>query len=413
MLSDDHLAARAFSHFQATATSLIRRWRVLRPRVACAPSIARCKESHSDEPFDIVGGVLRNTNEIGTGERSVFYLAYGSNLSAETFLGSRGIRPISQINVLVPDLKLTFDLPGIPYSEPCFANTSRRRKDETQPPSMINTLQAHGHNSSADEKTPLLSGSSNPPSYHKTRWHKPLVGVLYELTLADFATVIATEGGGAAYQDILVKCFPLASSPSPPTVPSHPRNEPIMGHTLFAPAPPPPDAPEDPPPSKPPSKGGGRYARLDPNYAQPSRRYLKLITDGAREHDLPREYQEYLAQIRPYRATTQGQRLGEFVYLTMWQSIVVFVFSLQALLKDDKGRSPEWLSRLAGVIFAAVWQSYDGYFSKVFGDGERTIGEAPDCQDASRSRAFGFAWRAAVPNEKMLEDKDPSVCYFV
>ena len=64
-------------------------------------------------------------------EKTVLYLAYGSNLSAETFKGNRGIRPLSAVNVHVPSLNLTFDLAGIPYIEPCFANTQYR----TPPPS--------------------------------------------------------------------------------------------------------------------------------------------------------------------------------------------------------------------------------------------------------------------------------------
>lgn len=36
--------------------------------------------------------------------------------------------------------------------------------------------------------------------------------------------------------------------------------------------------------------------RSEEDYAQPSTRYLKLIRDGAREHELPEEYQEYLAR---------------------------------------------------------------------------------------------------------------------
>jgi hypothetical protein len=39
----------------------------------------------------------------------MLYLAYGSNLSNETFRGNRGIKPLSQVNVQVPSLRLTLD----------------------------------------------------------------------------------------------------------------------------------------------------------------------------------------------------------------------------------------------------------------------------------------------------------------
>ena len=239
------------------------------------PTRERCDKSLSDKPVCLKHGRFRTLDGGQVNQESLFYLAYGSNLSAETFLGRRGIRPLSQINVLVPSLKLTFDLPGIPYTEPCFANTSKRHETSSR-----ETYFTHC-STSTNEKTPLLRSTQDggqdfhdATSYHKTRWHKPLVGVLYELTVPDFAHVLATEGGGAAYQDIVVECYPIAANPSPPTVPEHPTNPPIMGHTLFAPAPPPPKTPpgDDPPPDKPPEEGGGRYARPDPNYAQPSAR---------------------------------------------------------------------------------------------------------------------------------------------
>ncbi|KAL8636113.1 MAG: hypothetical protein Q9228_006458, partial [Teloschistes exilis] len=45
-------------------------------------------------------------------EKTYLYLAYGSNLAASTFQGARGIRPLAALNVVVPELVLTFDLPG-------------------------------------------------------------------------------------------------------------------------------------------------------------------------------------------------------------------------------------------------------------------------------------------------------------
>lgn len=284
---------------------------------------------------------------------TVLYLAYGSNLCAETFLGRRGIRPISQINVVVPSLKLTFDLPGFPYSEPCFANTARR-----DPNNPTNT----GTSSITSEKTPLLSSPSNAQGYHKDRWHKGLVGVLYELTPSDYAHVIETEGGGASYHDILVECHPLLAS-SPDIVPEYPSTPPVLAHTLFAPA----VSADDPN-----RKKGGRLTRPDPAYAQASARYLKLITDGAAEHSLPTEYRAYLADLRPYTLTSQRQRLGQFIFVSLWLPVISFVFGVQGLFADENGRNPEWLVQLTSAIFVAVWGSYDHFFRDLFGDGERT-----------------------------------------
>ncbi|KAF3930905.1 hypothetical protein ABW19_dt0206440 [Dactylella cylindrospora] len=98
-------------------------------------------------------------------KENVKYLAYGSNLSAETFLGRRGIKPLSQANVRVPSLTLTFNLAGVPYKEPRFANVRPREKGDRE-----------------------------------------LMGVVYEVTPEDYSTILKTEGG---YSVINVSCIPL------------------------------------------------------------------------------------------------------------------------------------------------------------------------------------------------------------
>lgn len=258
--------------------------------------------------------------------KTILYLAYGSNLCNETFRGKRGIRPLSQINVLVPSLRLTFDLPGVPYLEPCFANTALRDPD---------------------------AASFGKRDYHKDRWHKGLVGCVYEVTPSDYAHIIATEGGGAGYQDILVDCYPLEEDDTVPDKPKTPR---FVAHTLFAPA-------------------EKNRSRPDPSYAQPSARYLNLITTGATELALPKEYKSYLDDIRPYTITTKRQKMGMALFAAVWLPFLMFMQALSAKFQDDKGRSPEWLANLVTFIFTAIWKSYDAAFKKVFGDGERTEGD--------------------------------------
>lgn len=300
-------------------------------------SRSRRSESISETPFDIPQLLeqVENDPKDETTKSTVLYLAYGSNLSAETFKGARGIKPISQVNVLVPSLDLTFDLPGIPYREPCFANTRYRYPEELR----------------------------NSTEYHKDRWHKGLVGVVYEVSKADYATIIATEGGGASYKDIVVDCYEIPSGTD--IVDPHPTNVPFKAHTLFSPL----SAP--PPPGKSP-KTGGRLQRPDPSYAQASARYLKLITDGAAEHSLPREYQDFLSELRPYTITSRRQLVGESLLLAIWAPIIAIVFLLGRVFANDKGKVPKWLGLLTGMVFSGVWASYDNAFKKIFGDGERT-----------------------------------------
>jgi hypothetical protein len=132
----------------------------------------------TDLPYNLEAFYSGDLAEKSEKDKTVLYLAYGSNLCDETFLGRRGIKPISQTNVLVPELRLTFDLPGVPYNEPCFANTARR--DPTE---------------SLEEETRMLGADT--ADYRKDRWKKGLVGTVYEVSLKDYAHIIATEGGGA------------------------------------------------------------------------------------------------------------------------------------------------------------------------------------------------------------------------
>ncbi|KAK8216764.1 hypothetical protein M8818_001727 [Zalaria obscura] len=345
------------------------------------PSLVQPTPSHAIGPTD--SQTLRDLQTYLTQAEeqrgTVLYLAYGSNLSNETFRGNRGIKPLSQVNVQVPELRLTFDLPGIPYGEPCFANTARRDPNN-DPPADQNPVPY-------SEKSPLfLSDISATQDYHKDRWHKGLVGVVYEVTPEDYAHIIATEGGGSSYHDILVDCYPFSSSDPATPVPYRPNTAPFRAHTLFAPA----TQPGEQPP-----EDGGRFQRPDTSYAQPSARYLKLITDGASECKLPHEYQDYLNDIRPYTVTTQKQRLGQYVFLSLWAPIVFFVLALQKAFSNEKGQSPQWVKLLAGAIFSAVWGSYDGFFKNLFGDGERTIPKKGDEEDPPLSNKEAWSERQA------------------
>ncbi|KAL3417930.1 gliotoxin biosynthesis protein [Phlyctema vagabunda] len=259
---------------------------------------------------------------------TVLYLAYGSNLSAETFIGTRGIKPLSATNVHVPSLDLTFDLAGIPYREPCFAN-SRWRKE------------------------------TSATDYHKDRWHKGMIGVVYEVTLKDYATIIATEGGGTSYEDVVVDCYAIEKGSK--TVDPVPVTIPFKAHTLLCPT------------TEPEFAAGDRIQRPDPSYAQPSARYLKLITDGGEEHGLPSEYMAYLYDIRPYTITMTKQKIGAGIFLGFWFPIIMALLGLGKLLVDDKGILPDWFAQIMGSLFRLSWWSYDHLFKERFGDGERTI----------------------------------------
>ena len=62
----------------------------------------------------------------------------------------------------------------------------------------------------------------------------------------------------------------------------------------------------------------------------------------------------------------------------IWLPFITLAFGLNARFADKKGRAPQWLVALTGALFRGMWISYDGFFLKVFGDGERTLDEDED-----------------------------------
>jgi hypothetical protein len=242
----------------------------------------------------------------------------------------------------------------------------------------------------SNEKSPLLTRQTSRDKYRKDRWHKGLIGVVYEVTPADYAHIIQTEGGGASYQDILVDCHPFATLDPADPVPQNPTLPPFKAHTLFAPA----LDPSDPPPDD-----GGRFQRPDPSYAQASARYLKLMKDGASELGLPYEYQDYLHSLRPYTTTSTKQRVGEYVFLSLWLPIVMLIFAMGKMFADDKGRLPVWLRELTGAVFKGVWASYDNFFKAIFGDGERTVYERDEDMSGPEANTMPNSARRMILSE--------------
>lgn len=106
----------------------------------------------------------------------VWYFAYGSNMKSSV-MTSRGINPIATKVVKIPGYILTFDVFGLPYSEPAMASISKFAVDGNQ-----------------------ASATSMPPTVH---------GVSYLLTFPDLRRLVGSEGGGVAYDEIVVDAVSL------------------------------------------------------------------------------------------------------------------------------------------------------------------------------------------------------------
>ncbi|ETS87017.1 hypothetical protein PFICI_00845 [Pestalotiopsis fici W106-1] len=342
---------------------------------------------------------------------TVLYLAYGSNLSAHTFLGVRGIKPISSINVSAPGLDLTFDLPGLPYSEPCFANTALRKIPKLplpgdppiKPPI---DLPPHAENICTNDKSggveAGLGGGGPDVSFpalpiRRPTWSKGLYGVVYEVTAADYRKIIATEGGGTSYAEIATLCVALPPAirvpEQPPTIPD---TKPFLAKTLYA--------PRLPNNAEPPVDDDKKWwrkfllpvRRAEADYAQPSLRYLRLIREGAAEHFLPFEYQQYLQRLEHYTITRRKQEIGRLLFSLLFLPLLLLLVLVGKFVSDKDGKHPRWLAVVMGVHFNVMWMSYDAFFKDTFGDGERTMeDEEDDENDVTRSMSRRSWWHTS------------------
>lgn len=134
------------------------------------------------------------------GDKPLWYLGYGSNMKSSSMDG-RKITPLATKIVNVPTHYVTFDVFGIPYSEPCYASI------EEFPDGISGNIQ-------------LIHGNDcfQVPS---------LWGVAHLLTPSDFHRLLVTEGSGVVYNIVEVQAYERDKSK---TV----TNEPFVAYTLKA-----------------------------------------------------------------------------------------------------------------------------------------------------------------------------------
>lgn len=202
------------------------------------------------------------------------------------------------------------------------------------------------------------------------------MGVVYEVTHEDYRQIIRTEGGGSGYKEIEVLCVPLPpGSYTANAQPKHMPPKPIFARTLYAAPDPPLDSADAATQKESWWKrvwsGRGEY-RPEPDRAQPSARYLKLITDGAREHKLPAVYQRYLASLQPYTITTLRQQVGRAVVGLMVGPVLLSMMAIAKRLAGKDGQYPKPIAAIMTAVFHGVWFMYDHVEKPLFGDGERT-----------------------------------------
>jgi hypothetical protein len=105
----------------------------------------------------------------------VLYFAYGSNMHKSVFQGRRMIKPAESLPAKLPGWRLTFNQPGLPYSEPAFA--------AVEP--VIASGAANGANGSS---TVSSEQQQQQPEVH---------GVVHRITPSQWNYVLETEGASS------------------------------------------------------------------------------------------------------------------------------------------------------------------------------------------------------------------------
>ncbi|KAF9920119.1 hypothetical protein FBU30_010099 [Linnemannia zychae] len=195
-------------------------------------------------------------------DESIWYLAYGSNMNPETFTKSRGIQPLETQRVCVPGYWLSFDLGGIPFSEPCFASILKMDKTRLKEKAYAQFV----HDRCRFGQVFVWDGNTSNDDWQEKSYPPELQGVVYRITERDWKLIVESEGGwghdvSIGYDTIHVECRAYST------------HETLTARVLLA-----------------------RPSSLK-SCCQPSMRYKSLITTGAQFHDLDAKYQHSLARV--------------------------------------------------------------------------------------------------------------------
>lgn len=101
-----------------------------------------------------------------------------------SIMTGRGITPSAVENVVVPSHTLTFDVFGVPYSEPAMASIVKHPK-----PAAL----SHGPEMDSNVATAVV-----PPRVH---------GVAYLLSHQSYLSLVISEGAGIAYRETEVDAY--------------------------------------------------------------------------------------------------------------------------------------------------------------------------------------------------------------
>ncbi|GAA5900788.1 hypothetical protein JCM5296_004895 [Sporobolomyces johnsonii] len=210
----------------------------------------------------------------------------------------RSTKPISSSTVLVPDAYLAFDVPGVPFLEPAFANAI-----------------VQGYNDEGDWREELGEKAKDADerqstAYKKWVWDRScpgmefrealppnLEGIAYELSEQDWPVVLSAVAAASPSTPsslVPVRCIPFTGGD-----PSN-SSEPFTAHILVA------------------------NPALQAAGLQPTQQYLNLVLRGAFFNTLSREYLAHLILLRPYTLSPLQKLTRALVRLLLLPSFLIF-----------------------------------------------------------------------------------------
>ncbi|KAF7176340.1 hypothetical protein CNMCM7691_002265 [Aspergillus felis] len=257
-------------------------------------------------------------------DRLVWYLAYGSNLASKTFREDRQMSPQAAAAVGVPGWRLTMSSAGFPYREPAFASI---------------------------EEIPGLP-SSEKPENEKDR-EVALCGTAYLITWAQWIQIIASEGGGIAYEQAVLSAQPIRKADR------QRWGETIRVWTLVS-----------------------TLERFPE--ARPSARYMGLIVDGAQAAEIPRSYIEHIQRKYPcYQPKLEPwARIGAALFLAFWTPLLTLLSILTRATArtgpGENGHVPDGVRALVRFAMYCMWWVHDVLWAGIWGRGDGLDSLEPD-----------------------------------
>jgi gliotoxin/aspirochlorine biosynthesis gamma-glutamylcyclotransferase len=95
-----------------------------------------------------------------------------------------------------------------------------------------------------------------------------------------------------------------------------------------------------------------------------------LLQEGAKEHNLPEEYQAYLRSIPHYvPRESRLHRAGAALFLFFGRRMVSWLARKVKRSINTAGRCPDWYGTLILVTYTFMWWWHDWVFAPIFGSG--------------------------------------------